>query len=133
MKCDYISLDNFEFRMYEENVLSSISKAIGLQDIQIGDSEFDNKFMLKGSSEPRVKELLASAILKEQILLISEFHLNIRSYTTWFPKNEDNAWEIYYEEHGRLKDKKRITQLFTVFCLFIDRLEEIKSVKLHYI
>lgn len=52
----------FEFHLYPERFFSKLGKLLGGQDIQIGDEQFDPKFMLKGSSEQLVKSMLSAEV-----------------------------------------------------------------------
>ena len=50
------------FIIYNEKALSKIGKALGMQDIELGNQEFDSKFMIKGDDERFVKSLLPGYI-----------------------------------------------------------------------
>ncbi len=56
-------------KIYKENFFSKIGKAIGGQDIQIGDGKFDSELILRASDEQFLKNLLTPEI-REQFLRI---------------------------------------------------------------
>jgi hypothetical protein len=58
-------------KIYSETIASEIGKKLGMQDIQIGRSEFDEKFMIKGSDEFFVRNLLTSNIQDKLLTLRS--------------------------------------------------------------
>ena len=49
---------DFKMRIYNETMASRIGKKLGMQDIQIYNDEFDSKFMIKGSDEYIVTNIL---------------------------------------------------------------------------
>ena len=51
-------MPSLEVRVYPERLFSKIGKFLGGQDIQLGDVNFDDKFMIKGSDDARVKDFL---------------------------------------------------------------------------
>lgn len=124
----FLSRDMFQFRMYEENILSPWSKKLGFQDIQIGIPEFDEKYMLKSNTnDNQTYKLLASTSIRELIKSVDDIHLSVRTFGGFFRKTPKNLLQIYYEERGILKNKQQITNLFTLFCLLLDQLVEIHS------
>ncbi len=65
----------FEVRLYPERFFSKLGKLLGGQDIQIGEEQFDPKFMIKGSSEQLVKSML-SAEVREAIFELRALTMN---------------------------------------------------------
>jgi len=54
---------NCNMHIYKEGLLSKIGKAIGMQDIQSGDPEFDKNFVIKSSTpDPVVQRILTAPI-----------------------------------------------------------------------
>lgn len=123
-------MDFLEFRMYEENILSPLSKKIGLQDIEIGDPKFDAKYMLKGNNERKVKILLSSQHIKDYMLKVDGLTLHIKSASkSLFSGLPENSYQIKYQTTTYFKSTERITHLFTLFSLILNQLYEMKSVK----
>jgi hypothetical protein len=57
-----------DFQMSREDVFSKIGKALGGQDIEAGDAEFDAKVRVKGADQAAVAALLSSRDLRDAIL-----------------------------------------------------------------
>ncbi|MBW2700404.1 MAG: hypothetical protein JRF33_06255 [Deltaproteobacteria bacterium] len=57
----------FSTHIYKEGFFQSLGKKMGFQDIQVGDSGFDDKFMIKGIQEARVQQFLSQKV-REAIL-----------------------------------------------------------------
>ncbi len=74
-------------RIYPEHFFSKIGKFFGGQDIQLGDPNFDEKFMIKGSDEARVKEFLSPQVRQaafELRALTMNDHIEISTESTSF-------------------------------------------------
>jgi hypothetical protein len=50
------------FHAYNETGLSQLGKSLGLQDVEVGDHEFDPAFMVKGTDEAVVRRLLGPGV-----------------------------------------------------------------------
>ena len=67
MRAPYVNPEGFRFTIYRKGILSELGKLFGMQDIEIGDPEFDEAFIIKGTDEARVQNLFADAKLRELI------------------------------------------------------------------
>lgn len=126
----YVSPDGFECRLYEENFLSPLSKKLGFQDIVIGDRKFDKSYVIKGNDVEKTKMLLNSQPIKDCIYK----EQGIRLYIQQIPKPHnyvgiENVHRIIYSTANLLETPERIVQLFTLYCLILERLENIGSAK----
>jgi hypothetical protein len=54
--------------LQRENVLSKIGKAVGMQDIQLGDEEMDQRFLIQGKPADEVSGLFTSISLRQRLL-----------------------------------------------------------------
>lgn len=59
-------------KVYREHMMSGIGKVLGFQDIQTGDKEFDDRFVVKGRDEPGILRLL-NANTRQEILRYDRF------------------------------------------------------------
>ncbi len=82
--------------LYSEGVFTKLGKLIGMQDIQIGNTEFDNTFIVKGSEEffvkrfltPKVQQKLLSLKDKNPYLQMTQDKLVLR--ITYIPKDTED-------------------------------------------
>jgi hypothetical protein len=76
-----------EVRVYPERLFSKIGKFLGGQDIQLGDVNFDDKFMIKGSDDARVKDFLnpdvRQAVFELRSMTMND-HIEISTESTAF-------------------------------------------------
>lgn len=100
-----ISLENHagvQFGLYEENVLSGLGQALGMQDVRTGDETVDKRFIIKSQPEEFALRLFTSPGLRERLLQIQPINLTIK----------DN--ELTFEQRGMLSDVDRLQFLLHV-------------------
>ena len=72
----------FSTHIYKEGFFQSLGKKMGFQDIQVGDSGFDDKFMIKGIQEARVQQFLSQPV-REAIMQLDAIsktkHINVET------------------------------------------------------
>jgi hypothetical protein len=80
-------MPSLEVRVYPERLFSKIGKFLGGQDIQLGDVNFDDKFMIKGSDDARVKDFLnpdvRQAVFELRAMTMND-HIEISTESTAF-------------------------------------------------
>jgi hypothetical protein len=82
--------------VYKEGVASKIGKALGMQDIKIGDDYFDKEVIIKGSDEYFIRSLLTIDV-QDKILLITKklrAHISVRNKLL-----EISIPRIFYDEN----------------------------------
>ena len=78
-----------EMTLYTEGVISKLVKMVGMQEIQIGNYDFDNAFIIKGSDESFVKRFLTLDVQKK-LLSLKKKYLYLRITQTKFELTHDN-------------------------------------------
>jgi len=53
---------DFEMQIYPEDFFEKISKLLGMKEVEIGNSDFDNKYIIKSTEPEYTKELLDNTI-----------------------------------------------------------------------
>ena len=59
MRAPYVNPEGFRFTIYRKGVFSDLGKLLGMQDIEVGDPDFDEAFIIKGNDESKVRDLFA--------------------------------------------------------------------------
>src|SRR5262249_13531040 len=107
---------------------SGLGKLLGMQDIEIGDPEFDEAFIIKSNNEPRVQQLFADTKLKALVRAQPEIRLDVKDSEGWFgPKFPENVDELHFQVVGVIKDVERLKSLFELFAAFLEQLCKIGS------
>ncbi|MFC1849828.1 hypothetical protein ACFL27_06430 [candidate division CSSED10-310 bacterium] len=63
---------NLGLQVYKEGFFSKIGKAVGSQDIQLNDPQFDEAMMVKGNEERAVKNYLTPSLRTELLRLLQQ-------------------------------------------------------------
>jgi len=60
MRVPYVNKDGLYFKVYRTGIFSDMGKALGMQDIEVGNSAFDEGFIIKGNDEAKVRTLFSN-------------------------------------------------------------------------
>lgn len=130
VRVEFISPDNLRFRLTKQVLIDGIGKLLGAQDIQIGDKEFDKRFLIKGNDEFKVQTLLSNNTIKNLILQQSDISLHLLDNEGIF---EDRIPEgltmLYYVSETVIKETKQLTDLLNLYKNLIDQLTKLGSAK----
>lgn len=128
MRAPFINKDGLNFAIYQEGFFNSIGKFFGMQDIVIGDPDFDDNFVIQGNNVEKVKQLLSDPGLKLLVQAQPNISFRIRDDEGWFDQPfPEGVEELYFECVGVMKDEKQLKDLFDLFTLTLDRLVQIDS------
>ena len=123
MRAPYVNKDGFRFNIYRRNVFSWIGKLIGVQDVEIGDSFFDDEFIIQGEPEHLVRSLLTNGEIRRLIESQPDIHFQVKDDDGWFRDHfPEGVDELYFQVVGIIKDRERLKNLFDLFSLVLDHL-----------
>jgi hypothetical protein len=103
--------DVFQFTIFRTGLISKSDKALGAQDIDVGDLDFDRDFTIQGNDESKVRALFGNQTIRQMIQAQKSLRLGIR-------KNE-----LRFEVQGIIKDVERLKSLFALFGEVLTQLE----------
>jgi hypothetical protein len=128
MRAPFINKDGFYFKIYPEGFFSKIGKALGMQDIQIGDDFFDSKYIIKSNNPDKAMAFFMDSELKKLIQAQENIHLHIKDDEGVFKKKfPDGVDELYFETSGVVKDIDKLKNLFELFSRALHRLAVVDS------
>ena len=128
MRAPYINPEGFQFTIYRKNLFSDLGKFLGMQDIEVGDPEFDEAFIIKGNDESKVRDLFANSKIRQMIQDQPEIWLEVKDSEGWFgPKFPEDVDELSFQVVGVIKDVERLKALFDLFATVLDQLCRIGS------
>ena len=116
MRAPFLSKEKYQFRVYNENFFTKVTKFLGAQDIEIGDSSFDDCFMIKSNNAKYTIELLSNNRIKELICSISTIDLKIVHGDSF--QGEGLPMEVdalYFSVNGEIRDVEKLKKLFELF------------------
>ncbi|HEY9153272.1 MAG TPA: hypothetical protein VIN60_10335 [Anaerolineales bacterium] len=103
--------DGFWFTIFRTGLVAKLDKALGAQDIEIGDAEFDGAFTVRSNNESKVRALFSNLKIRQMIQMQKSITIAIR-------KNE-----LRLETRGVIKDVERLKSLFELFKETLNQLE----------
>jgi hypothetical protein len=128
LRVPYINPEGFRFTLYRKGFFSDLGKLLGTQDIEVGDPEFDEAFIIKGNDESKVRDLFANPKIRQMIQAQPKIRLRVKDSEGWFgPKFPENVDELYFQVVGVIKDVERLKALFDLFAAVLDQLCRIGS------
>jgi hypothetical protein len=128
MRAPYVNPDGFRFTIYRRGFFSNLGKLLGMQDIEVGDPEFDEAFIVKGNDEDRVRVLFSDPKIRQMIQDQPKIRLTVKDSEGWFgPKFPEDVDEVHFQVVGVIKDVERLKALFDLFAAVLDQLCRIGS------
>lgn len=128
MRVAYVSNDGLWFKINRRGWFFELGKLFGGQDIQVGDPEFESKFIIQGNNETKIRQLFANARIRDLILqqpsIVFEIKDNKGFFGQRFPTDVD---ELYFEVTGTIEDVERLKSLFELFAQTLKQLCSIGS------
>ena len=106
MRAPYVNPEGFRFTIYRKSLFSDLGKLLGMQDIEVGDPEFDEAFIIKGNDESKVRDLFANPKIRQMIQDQPKIRLEVKDSEGWFgPKFPEDVDELSFP--GRRGDQGR--------------------------
>ena len=128
LRAPYVNPDGFRFTISRKHMFSSIAKLLGMQDVQVGHEPFDDEFIIKGTSEDKLRALFSSPRLRELVSGQPEIKLTVKDDEGWFgPEFPEGVDELVFIAGGVIKDIDRLKQLYELFAETLDQLCRIGS------
>lgn len=128
IRAPYVNPDNFRFSIYRSNVFYEIAKKFGMQDVEIGDSKFDQDFIIKGNNVEKIRRLLSFPNLRELIAAQPRIYFQVKDDEGWFGTHfPEGVDELSFHVHGVIKDIEQLKSLFTLFAVTLNYLCHIGS------
>jgi hypothetical protein len=128
MRAPYVNPEGFRFTIYRKGFFSDLGKLLGMQDIEVGEPEFDEAFIIKGNDEDRVRVLFSDSTIRQLILDQSQIRLEVKDSEGWFgPKLPEDVDELHFQVVGIIKDVDRLKSLFDLFAAVLHQLCKIGS------
>jgi hypothetical protein len=123
MRAPYVNPDGFRFRVHRRGFFSDIGKALGMQDVEVGQPAFDEDFIIKGTDEGKLRQLFANPKIRDLIDSQKDIDFSVKDDEGWFgPTFPEGVDELSFAVAGIIKDVERLKRLYE---LFAETLEEL--------
>ena len=109
IRAPYVNPEGFRFTIYRAGIFSELGKLLGMQDIEVGEPEFDQAFIVKANDETKTVNLLADRTIRGLIQDQPRFRLEVRDNEGWFgPEFPADVDELRFQVVGIIKDVERL-------------------------
>ena len=123
MRAPYVNPDGFRFTIYRHGFFSDLAKRLGMQDVEVGHPDFDRDFIIKGTSELKLRALFADEKLRQLVAAQKDIHLTVKDDEGFFgPSFPESTDELCFHVPGTIKDVERLKRLFELFAETLDQL-----------
>ena len=128
LRVPYITVDGCRFNIYRAGFFSRLGVRLGMQDMKIGEEEFDNEFIIQGNNEAKLREFLSSKRLRERISSQPDMAFYVRDSEGMFgPLLPPSACELNIRVPYIIRDLARLKMLFELTKVALDQLQKIGS------
>jgi hypothetical protein len=128
MRAAYVNADGFRFRIYRAGIFTAVGEMLGLRDIRIGDTAFDEAFVITASSDEKVRSLLSNEEIRRLMDAQPRIRIEVKDDEGWFgahfPQGVD---ELCFTAQGVMRDMERLRGLFELFSAILHQLCHIGS------
>jgi len=105
MRAPFKNKDGFRFTIFRKTFLSDLGKKLGMQDIEIGEPEFDDAFIIQGNDVTKLRALFGNPTIRRLIEQQPDVHLTVRDDEGWLggplPKG---VHELCFRVPGEIDD-----------------------------
>lgn len=123
MRMPFVNKAGLSLKLYNAGMFSNVGKFLGMQDIEIGDAAFDEKYIIKANDAEMVKQLFSSDMLKYIIDNHPKIHIEVKDLDKGLVQPVSHeVKQLYFQETGVIKDIDRLKRLYLLFNEFIKQL-----------
>ena len=102
----------FRFAVHEESFFDDLGKLLGMQDVEVGYPDFDDKLIVKTNDDSRVRTIFTDDYLRETLLTLADFTFEV-VLPDGDADTDDSRLELIIEEG--ITDPVRLRQLYRAF------------------
>ena len=124
IRAPYVNPGGFRFEIYRRTLFSRLGAALGMQDIIVGDAPFDHDFIIKSTSEGRIRELLAHERIRGLMRIQPQIHIGVRAGGSFLRKFPDRVDVLEYRAPVVITEVERLVRLFELFQEMLPKLIE---------
>jgi len=126
----YRAKGGFSFAIFNRNWIQEAGKVFGLQDIEIGDPEFDADYIIKGSDEALVRKFFAGERLRELIRMQKSIRLSIHDEAAElkpYGNVPDGIHILAFRDNEAINSFERLAEIHELLFLCAEQLVSIEK------
>jgi hypothetical protein len=127
IRAPFVNADDFRFCIFRKHFFSGLAEMLGFQDVTVGHPSFDEQFIIRGTSEPRLRKLFDNARLRELIEAQPNIRFEVLDSEGFFTKYPDGVDQLRFLLAGVIKDIDKLKLLYDLFAETLQTLCEMGS------
>lgn len=122
----YVAREDFTLRVSRRNIFTRVAEIFGSHGLRIGDQEFERKYTIKNSNQPRGRSLMMNWRLRELIMGEPSLRLEIRRLP-WGKRRKtgDGVRAMAVQTIGVTREQGRLVDYVRLVVATLDRLLKI--------
>jgi hypothetical protein len=122
----FIPLDDSRFLIYRTDIVSTLRKLLGMQDIKVGFPELDEALIIKGNRPQQLRLYFNDPRLRQLFIEQPNVDLELLAADDWYrAKTHEQLAQLRLTASGVLQELAQLRQLFNFFGNALDRLAQI--------
>ncbi|MCU0723282.1 MAG: DUF3137 domain-containing protein [Planctomycetes bacterium] len=123
LRAPFRNAGGIRFKVYRAGLFSGLGKILGLQDLEIGDPEFDRVFVVKGNSPEWIQGVFADPRVRGLLFGQERFTLEARAAQGWFTPEFPAGLEVLsFEVPECVRDAPRLRSFFVLLFAVLERM-----------
>ena len=110
---------SFRFKIEKQGLKQEIGKLFGMQDVIIGNADFDKKFLIQSNDVSKVKELLNNAEVSAALLKEPVVDFAIREHRI----GANKEIVLHLDIKGGITEPHKLKSIFVPFKIVLDYLD----------
>lgn len=123
------SLDELKFKVIPQGFVDSIAVWFGAQDIVVGNSIFDKKFLLKGNDTFKIQSLFSDNVVQEILMKHKHIYLSLDGEGNFDEIVPEGTVLLYAFSQDKLKNHNQLNELLLLIQALLDSLVKFRSVE----
>jgi hypothetical protein len=122
LRAPFVNKDGFVFSIFRENSFED-RHSHDTQDLEVGQPDFDQTFVIKSNNIEEVKKLFSSEKIREHLKRQPHVYFSAAKESGWYSKDfPDGIGELLFQTRGEIKDLARLRELYALFGETLDQL-----------
>lgn len=123
LSVDYVSQNDFHFRLRTKSFFGRVATFLGMTDIDIGEPGFDRAYRIESNDEVKVKEFFSDANFRALIDSKGVIGFNITDLAGTAQRVFlSEIAKLNYLRYGVIMDKATLRKMFNIIKVALDRL-----------
>ncbi len=128
MRAPFLNPGGFRFTVYRKGIFTEMGKYLGMQDVEVGDQDFDRDFVIKGTDAAKLRQVFGNARIRELIAAQPRVHFEVKDAHGIFERNfsaekpPEYLDVLEFSIDRAIEDKEHLRLLFDLFAETLDEL-----------